>query len=296
MELSSPNEMKKPTRYARFGFAVILYQALGASAPGAALEFNTNRFGGDIRSFELDSGAHGCASACAAEAHCRAFTWVKPGVQGVRARCWLKSTVPAAKKDPNCISGVMPAQPGSLGGQSPGAGSWGVWAYRIGADVGAWTSCDIQYVAARRPARYDDAPNYRLVRNTETRAAADQYVSLFSRYHDDQPDFVVKMAPCNPHTTVVIKPPEDLPARAVNARHASNRLEYDIDRAGNDYRNFELDSGASSCREACRAETACRAFTWVKPGVQGKRARCWLKDGVPQPARDLNCVSGIMNR
>ena len=282
----------------RFGLALTIFQAAAISIFAGGLEFNTNRFGGDIRGFELDGGARACESACGADQRCRAFTWVKPGVQGARAHCWLKSSVPIATSDPNCISGVMASRGSSSGGRVPGTGAWGVWAYRIGADVDTWNACDIQYVAARRPARYDQAPNYRLVRNAESQVAADQFVSLFSRYHDDQPDFVVKMTTCNPDTRVVVNPPETtpIPPRRTTRPIQRTSLEYDVDRAGSDYRDFELDSGATGCQEVCATEAACVAFTWVKPGVQGKRARCWLKNAVPAPARNSSCISGVVYR
>lgn len=277
--------MSLRTRFARLAALLGLLTACGWSG---GLEWNTNRPGRDFRWFELDNGADGCASACQADQRCRSFTWVKPGVQGRRARCWLKDAVPAAAHNTECISGVMarPAVVSTAGNTGPG--DWGVWAYRLGADVGPWQPCDIQYVAARRPARYDAAPNYVLVRNADTRFAADQFISLFSRYYDDQPDYVVKMRPCNSDTVVTARPPN-----RVAHFGGSRGLEYDTNRMGSDYRNFELDSGASTCQDACMREAACRSFTWVKPGVQGRRARCWLKDSIPAPSRNTDCISGV---
>jgi hypothetical protein len=71
------------------------------------VEPNTNRSGGDYRSFDLPSPAPLlCRDACAREPQCRAFTYVKPGVQSPNARCWLKNTVPAPRPEPCCVSGV----------------------------------------------------------------------------------------------------------------------------------------------------------------------------------------------
>lgn len=65
---------------------------------------NTNRHGGDYRSF--DAGApQQCATACLYENQCRAWTFVRAGVQGPSAKCWLKSTIPAASTNADCISG-----------------------------------------------------------------------------------------------------------------------------------------------------------------------------------------------
>jgi hypothetical protein len=68
-------------------------------------EIRTNRFGGDYASREVPT-AEQCQSACASEARCKAWTWIKPGIQGPAAKCWLKSTVPAARSDDCCTSGV----------------------------------------------------------------------------------------------------------------------------------------------------------------------------------------------
>lgn len=78
----------------------------------------------------------------------------------------------------------------------------------------------------------------------------------------------------------------------------NSRVEFGIDRAGGDYRNFETppDANGSACRAACEADTRCRAWTYLRPGYQGagSPARCYLKDRVPQPRRRPCCVSGVV--
>ena len=71
--------------------------------------------------------------------------------------------------------------------------------------------------------------------------------------------------------------------------------EVDIDRPGSDYRSFDLPAAdPSGCAAQCAQESQCRAWTYVKPGVQGPNARCWLKDRVPNPIRGATfAVSGI---
>lgn len=71
-------------------------------------------------------------------------------------------------------------------------------------------------------------------------------------------------------------------------------IEYDTDRPGMDYNSFDL-SGAnpSLCEQACNADPNCRAFTYVKPGVQGTNARCWLKNGIPAATPAACCDSGV---
>ena len=68
----------------------------------------------------------------------------------------------------------------------------------------------------------------------------------------------------------------------------------DMDRPGNNYRNFDLPQpDPNLCLEACQKESRCKAFTYVKPGVQGRSARCWLKDAVPPEKPSDCCVSGV---
>lgn len=65
------------------------------------------------------------------------------------------------------------------------------------------------------------------------------------------------------------------------------------DRPGSDYRNFNLaEARPALCAAQCEADYACRAYTYVRPGVQGPQARCWLKGSVPAPRPSDCCVSG----
>jgi len=78
-----------------------------APPPGRQWEPRTDRPGSDYRSFDLPAPRpESCRDACWAEPQCRAFTYVRPGVQGPNARCWLKHTVSAARPNDCCLSGV----------------------------------------------------------------------------------------------------------------------------------------------------------------------------------------------
>jgi hypothetical protein len=79
----------------------------GAGASTVTIETSTNRPGEDYRNFELsEPRPELCQAECAGDPKCKAFTYVRPGLQGPRARCWLKSTVPPAAPNPCCVSGV----------------------------------------------------------------------------------------------------------------------------------------------------------------------------------------------
>jgi hypothetical protein len=71
-------------------------------------------------------------------------------------------------------------------------------------------------------------------------------------------------------------------------------MEDNIDRPGMDYRSFDLPAADPKlCSSACESEAQCRAYTFVRPGVQGSQARCWLKSDVPNPGNSTCCISGV---
>jgi hypothetical protein len=70
------------------------------------------------------------------------------------------------------------------------------------------------------------------------------------------------------------------------------KAEARTNRPGLDYNHFDTDSWAA-CEKACAADTTCAAWSYVNPGIQGPRGRCWLKGRVPNPVTDANVVSGV---
>lgn len=87
--------------------------AAWAGAAGAqelTVENNIDYYGGDYTSFEPakpDAGI--CRDACAKDAKCIAYTFLRPADKKAKGRCFLKSTM--GKRTPNkcCISGVRKA-------------------------------------------------------------------------------------------------------------------------------------------------------------------------------------------
>lgn len=165
----------------------------GPSERPGVLELDTDRYGQDYKSLDLPAADPKlCQAACEREPQCRAFSYVKPGIQGPAPRCWLKHSVPHPSRNTCCVSGVK-----------------------------------------------------------STRAE-----------------------PAGPA--------------------AFGPLEVDQDRMGLDYASFNLPSpDPLLCQAACGKEERCKAFTYVKPGIQGSSARCWLKHAVPQIKHDACCVSGV---
>lgn len=176
---------------------VVIFSSLGietAIAQGPQyVEENTNRPGRDYRSFDVPRPAPGtlggtwdvCQRECQKETNrCNAWTYVKPGIQGPLARCWLKGPMPDAQPNNCCTSGVVPRP------QEPG-----------------------------------------------------------------------------------------------------------IDRAGGDYANFENQTSVTSeCQHACEKDPQCLAWTSVRPGLQGPKGRCWLKNTIPPATRNTCCWSGVVER
>jgi PAN domain len=72
-------------------------------------------------------------------------------------------------------------------------------------------------------------------------------------------------------------------------------IEDNVDRPGLDYRNFDLRTPEPQlCQHACVGDNMCVAWTFVREGVQGPAARCWLKSQVPNPQSSPCCVSGVI--
>src|ERR1051326_5456229 len=67
--------------------------------------------------------------------------------------------------------------------------------------------------------------------------------------------------------------------------------EVGFDRRGGDSRRWPLPS-VDACEEACNNDRRCQAYTFVREGVQGPTAICWLKDSVPEPVPDSRRTSG----
>lgn len=68
------------------------------------------------------------------------------------------------------------------------------------------------------------------------------------------------------------------------------------DRPGSDFRNIALRGNAQECQRLCAVNRECRAWTFVKAGVQGASARCWLKNVIPAAVANSCCTSGVIRR
>jgi hypothetical protein len=84
---------------------------VGTAPAGMTMEVNTDRPGQDYRTNADVPSPEACAAICAGEERCRAFTWVKPGVQGPGPYCWLKAAVPVPAAAQFAVSGIKTSPP-----------------------------------------------------------------------------------------------------------------------------------------------------------------------------------------
>ena len=71
-------------------------------------ERDRDRMGSDFANFDLPmADPQLCEDSCATDSKCKAYTYVRPGIQhSEHARCWLKDSVPPFKISSCCVSGV----------------------------------------------------------------------------------------------------------------------------------------------------------------------------------------------
>jgi len=64
--------------------------------------------------------------------------------------------------------------------------------------------------------------------------------------------------------------------------------------AGGNFRTFgNGDVDPQQCQAACRAETRCLVWTYVRPGIGSQGAACYLKKEIPPQVGSACCISGV---
>jgi hypothetical protein len=266
----------------------------GASFTGL---FNINQGmdipGQNYKSFLGKGGYDECEKACGSESKCLAFTWVQQGVQGTNPVCYLKSGVPNATQDLNCVSGWR-----------KGISVTGLFNINQDTDRGGQ-----DYKKFWGKGGYDECEK---ACGSESKCLAFTWVK--PGVQGTNPVCYLKSgvpkATQNPNCVsgvrkaILVKPVggKTPPAReaikvvaTIPQQQAVTVGEMNIDRPGMNLENFNLPSpDPKLCQNACQQKTACKAWTYVKPGIQGQSARCWLKSGVPAPLQNNCCVSGVM--
>jgi len=199
----------------------ILIISLALLFPGtsiARVEQNSDLLGHNLKSFTLRTPDFRlCQQACEQNQRCKAATYVKPGVQGPQARCYLKHTLVPRQENSCCTTWI--------------------------ADSG--TSTAISGAAQIQPIDKTAQP---VVMGTSQNLQVNQ--TEFTRR--DNWDLV---AP-------------NLQRLTLNAP------------------NVDL------CRDACAGRKDCEGYTYVKPGLQGPQAVCYLKGRIQKAVENGCCVSG----
>ncbi len=218
-----------------------------------AYDRNTDRPGGDYTSSEVPGNdPRLCAFRCEIENQCLAWGHAAPGIQGPAARCWLKNSVPAAVALDNVASDIRPFE------------------YNTDRPGSDYTNFDLQ------------TPNPAMC---ATRCSGDAQCQAWTYV---RPGVQGTLARCWLKNAV---PPVTAAEFAVSGVRS---YEYDTDRAGGDYTNFDLQQADPSlCATRCAGDAQCQAWTYVRPGVQGTAARCWLKNTVPPSVAADFAVSGV---
>ncbi|PSO17378.1 PAN domain-containing protein [Bradyrhizobium sp. MOS003] len=94
---------------------------------------------------------------------------------------------------------------------------------------------------------------------------------------------------------VLDPPPPNQKAFKLTGAPRDPTFQPDVNLAGMDYRNQPMvgNNDPQACQAMCNAEDVCKAWTWVKPAVQGPHAVCWLKRAVPPRAWGMYTTSGV---
>ena len=186
---------------------------------------DTDFMGSDYSSVPLDTpDPLECEKMCASDDKCMAYTYVKPGYQGDKAVCYLKSLVPNSSQNKCCISGIK-----------------------------SQTGSDNQNKAEPM-----------LVTNVNATLLNNDGL-LKGRITPDQ----TLKSPMSPQ-------------------------QENTDLMGSDYSSVSLDTPSpSACENMCASDDKCKAYTYVKPGIKGDKAVCYLKNTVPSSSSNECCVSGV---
>jgi hypothetical protein len=82
-------------------WTVALVSAFACQAAAQPVEGNTDRPGGDFKGIYVSDSSE-CQSQCRADGRCQSWTFVKKD-----RHCMLKNTIPQARSDACCASGVQ---------------------------------------------------------------------------------------------------------------------------------------------------------------------------------------------
>ncbi len=281
--------------------------------------------GGSYKFFP-DATIDGCQSACRADSQCMAWDYVRPGIFSTDARCYLKNKPSMQVQSPCCVAGFE-RQAGASPVTPPAPASGPAAPAAAASPAPAVTA----QVAAAPPALANASADAGLPAGVKLGAviASTTMPGSISRTVDvPQGSTSACQAACRSDNSCVawtlalgasgnsmsrcaLKPvipqqvanvccssgiervppaamrePPAVPAGMTGAMRG-------VDLFGGDLRGL----GGSqvtpqSCQAACRSETECIAWTYVRAGVVAGDARCALKSRTSQQVTSPCCISG----
>jgi hypothetical protein len=257
--------------------------------------------GSILRVTEIAADPTVCQAACRAETRCVVWTYTQPKGPDQPARCGLKAVIPEQTPDACCTSAIErvpdpelrepPVVPAGMSGAVRGIELLGGTYHYFGGADATVQACKAACQADRqclawsyvRPGIYSSDARCFLKNMDSLQVNSPCCVAGFERQAAGKP--IPAPAPPAPNSAPAGTQPT--PASSLQPRFDTNLL-------GFDYRGFALDAGEwVQCRSACKAESACLAWTFVRPDVQGPKAHCWLKNKIPPPTPNSCCISGI---
>lgn len=281
-------------------FAQVIVGVLDTVVPTLTKVENQDLMGSNIRYFDLkpNETCQTCIDACLNDPSCKAYTYTRPGYQSTYGRCYLKSSVPEATFNINCISGVKQNLNFSDQGEP-------VMSKLVSQDIPGnnYNSFDLKpdetcqtcieaclndpnckaYTAVKPGVQ---SPNGKCwlksaavapVVNSNCISGIKSYIlPPFVNFLPKLPE-IYFIYPWSPYEGPAIKGSTNLP--------------------GKDYRSFIIPDNQVQlpfiCQKTCLDDPNCDSWTYVEPGKQGPRAVCWLKNDIPTPLSQDSCISGI---
>lgn len=232
-----------------------------------------------------------CQAACRADTRCVSWTLVQPATPEQSPRCELKPVIPSQVANTCCTSAIerapqpefrqAPPMPPSVigamrGFDFPGGDYRGFRGAQTTAEAcQATCRAEAQCVAWTyvRPGVVGPDPLCALKSRIPPKVASTCCISGLERQ--------AELNPRSPGPAPGPAPGGSGPLFATNL-------------PGSDYRSFYLRADdPADCAKACKADGQCLAWTYVRPGRQGPRARCWLKNRIPRRVASPCCTSGI---
>jgi hypothetical protein len=265
--------------------------------------------GGTYRYFS-DATPEACQSACRSETQCQAWDYVRAGVYGSDARCFLKNRTSTQVQSPCCIAGYERQAPdakppasapavaantppaaaenrtaGAKGGLPPGT--------RLG-ELLPDTNFIGSVLRAIDMPQGDPAACQAACRG-EAGCAAWTYLHP----PNQAGRCLLKAVIPEPRTSGCctsgierlplpeLREPPPIPAGVINAQAG-------VDLFGGEYRNYTGPQATpEACQKSCKSETQCLAWTYVRPTVMGPDARCFLKDKPSTLVHSTCCISAV---